>query len=151
MKFRSKVFAALLTAGCAGLPVEGFANPGPDPGRYQREAVQRFTPAFTPIAERIVTTTRVVHRHPRHGAGRRITVKQTITVTELRYRNPRTVVERSSYILAPIGERVEVPVVGGRQTIRTTPTAVGEGPTEPGPTVAPAYPNAWVDYANPYR
>ena len=89
----------------------------------------------------IPTTRRVVYRRATVGPP---------------YVAERRVIYRRPFVAPPVvGERVvaDVPVVGGDRTeiVRTTPTVVGEGPTEPGPTVAPAYPNAWVDYANPYR
>ena len=149
-------------------------------GPYQPEMVSGLPEGAVPIAERVVIT-RTARHHGRNGrvrVDRSVTVRQvrygpwrpgafavrTVTVTRerpIRSGGPRTVVYRS--ILSPeaVAERV---AVGGRQAIwsepaavgewnelRATPTPVAEGFTEPAPTVSPAYPNAWVDYNNPYR
>jgi len=122
--------------------------------RSQTYTVRRGNPP--PVAERTVTTQsapggytvrRVVYRSGPSYVGERLVYSS----------RPPVIAESVEEMPPPVGERVEVPVVGGRKTViisrtvRTTPTPVGEGPTEPGPTVAPAYPNAWVDYNNPYR
>ena len=113
------------------------------------------------IGERVVTTTYsgpnrfVFHRVVYRGGALPAVGERTMMTSysaPIRYA-PRSTVFYPNGPLPAIGEQVEYPVVGGRRVemIRTTPTPVGEGWTEPGPTVSPAYPNAWVDYNNPYR
>jgi len=129
-----------------------------------------------PVAEQITTTTTrtyTTHRHISVGGSARATAgKRTVTMEHVHH-HPSAVAERTEKRLEPVGERTRTTVT--RVVTRTTEwrrinPAIAESELQPvaerttspaSPTaetmintdqrVGPPYPNADIDYNNPYR